>query len=232
MTRRLPPAASASSSQPPADRRLTGLPRGSTPGRPAAARRGRREIRARGVSRLPSRQGVTPTMRVGGTPAGLIHSFPSWSSPHKPLFPRCSFCVGGGGTKPTEKDHDARTDAYARRVFGRKRALNAGYTVTFMPKPITLLGASTRRLSSVSTTRTKFRAKRAWVASGSERAAICPTRKAGGLGPATRPPAFHTYLRRVGGSLGGARRSSGKRPHVIHDAHHGSGVTSDTPLGV
>jgi hypothetical protein len=33
-----------------------------------------------GVSRLPSRQEVTQLMRVGGTPAGVIHSLPQWSS--------------------------------------------------------------------------------------------------------------------------------------------------------
>jgi hypothetical protein len=35
-------------------------------------------------------------MRVGGTPAGLIHSLSPWSSPHKPFFPRCTVYVGGG----------------------------------------------------------------------------------------------------------------------------------------
>jgi hypothetical protein len=63
------------------------------------------------------------------------------------------------------------------------------------PKPITHLGCQ-RRLSSISTTRAKFRAKRAWRASGSgERAAPCPTLEGGrpkvlprGLPPSTFLP--------------------------------------------
>jgi hypothetical protein len=46
-------------------------------------------------------------------------------------------------------------------------------------------------------------------------------------GPATRPPAFHLPPT-VGDSLGGGTSIMGKPPRAIHDAHHGSGVTSDT----
>src|SRR5258708_1073091 len=47
-------------------------------------------------ARLPSRRGAPATMRGGGTRAGLLNSLGPWPSPHKPLFPRCTFCVGGG----------------------------------------------------------------------------------------------------------------------------------------
>jgi len=87
-----------------------------------ARRRGDREQRGAGGERSvrggspashPGRESLQPC-EWADTPAVLIHSLPPCSSYHKPLFPRCSFCVGGRRGTQTHRKRPRCSDRRLR----------------------------------------------------------------------------------------------------------------------
>jgi hypothetical protein len=99
-----------SRSPPRADRWLNGLPRGSTPRRPEAARRGRRESRSCwGLSRLPFLPAGSPPRRRN-TPFGVLHSlYPRSSGRGRwftwPLATTASIIILGTSASASQESH-------------------------------------------------------------------------------------------------------------------------------